>query len=174
MASGLRETVDCERLAQEGETLDRVYALADLPRLQDLLADPDGTIRARFAFQRTETGRAAATVEIEAAAHLVCQRCLSGFPYTVAARSEVEFASSPGDAATCSEAEREPYLMTDGAVRLAELAEEEFLLAAPFAPSCGAPEACGRAPGLGAEEPARAPETVRPFGALRDLLKENR
>jgi uncharacterized metal-binding protein YceD (DUF177 family) len=64
--------------------------------------------------------------------------------------------------------------MTDGAVRLAELAEEEFLLAAPFAPSCGAPEACGRAPGLGAEEPARAPETVRPFGALRDLLKENR
>ncbi|HVC01518.1 MAG TPA: YceD family protein [Steroidobacteraceae bacterium] len=169
MASGLREIVDCERLAREGARLERVYALADLPRLQDLLAEPQGTLRATFAFARTESGRAGVTVEIEAAAQLVCQRCLSMMPYTVAARSEIEFAAA--DAADASSGGREPYALTDGSAALVELAEEEFLLAAPLAPSCSAPGRCGRAPQLGADGPA-GPETVRPFGALRDLLQK--
>lgn len=170
MASGLREIVDCERLAEEGARLERVYALADLPRLQDLLAEPQGTLRATFAFARTESGRAGVTVEIEAAARLVCQRCLSVMPYTVAARSEIEFAAVGGAEAAVSGG-LEPYALTDGSAVLVDLAEEEFLLAAPLAPSCSAPGRCGRAPQLGADG-AAAPETVRPFGALRDLLQK--
>lgn len=171
MARGVRETVDCERLAVQGATIERVYALADLPRLQDLLADREGRLRARFSFSKSATGRAGATVEIEATAQLVCQRCLSGFPYVVAARSEIEFAAD--EAAVTGGEGREPYVLEDGSASLAEIAEEEFLLAVPFAPSCSAPERCGRAPAIDADGGGEAAQDrVRPFGALRELLKK--
>ncbi|HUY83132.1 MAG TPA: YceD family protein [Steroidobacteraceae bacterium] len=170
MASGLRETVDCERLSLEGATLERSYALADLPRLGDLLAARVGRLRAKFEFARDEFGRPGATVEIEAVAELRCQRCLAGFRHVVAARSEVEFAAE--DRPTPSGSGREPYLRSGGGVILAELAEEEFLLAVPLAPSCAAPESCGRAPRLAVSAEPAEPPTLRPFDGLRDLLKK--
>ncbi|HUX73186.1 MAG TPA: YceD family protein [Steroidobacteraceae bacterium] len=171
MARGLPDIVDCGRLALEGVTLDRVYALADLPRMRDLLFAADGTVRARFAFAKTESGRAGATVAVQTVAQLVCQRCLLGFAYPLAARSEIEFTSDPGAVPFCGQ--REPHLLNDGTASLVELAEEELLLALPFAASCAAPRRCGQAPARSVEAqdmPASA-ETVRPFGALRELMK---
>jgi uncharacterized protein len=162
MESGSPDLVDCMLLAERAAALHRVYDLADLPRIQDLLSERSGVLAASFAFYRAESGRAAARVRIEARPTLRCQRCLGGFGVDLHGDSDVEFADS--DSVAAQAPEREFYIVEQGLVAPRELAEEELLLALPIAASCSEPERCGqvrRASG----------ETVRPFGALRDLLK---
>jgi uncharacterized protein len=162
MASGLSDRVDCARLAEDAAVVERVYPLRELSRLQDLLADTRGSVKARFAFSRLEAGRVGASVAVQATAWLVCQRCLQSFELPVAGDSEIEFAISEAEAPQGSP--REIYLMDEGSVSLRELAEEELLLALPVIASCSTPEACGQAP---------APEErQRPFAVLQDLLKK--
>jgi len=172
MARGLRDIVDCERLADEGAVLERVYALADLPRVQDLLADGSGTLRVRFAFAKTESGHAGVTIEANGVAHLACQRCTRTFDFPVAAQSEIEFTTD--QAAESQNSAREPYLLSEGSASLAELAGEELLLALPLVPMCTEPEACGGAQAprefVAAAPPSEA--TRRPFSGLQDLLKK--
>ena len=173
MAGGPPELVDCERLATERATLARDYDLRTLPRLQDLLAGPQGRLHAEFVFERLETGRAGVTVAIDAAPQLVCQRCMEGFELPLQARSQIEFAQARDGGV--ADSPRELYETEQGSVSLRDLAEEELLLALPFAPACAAPERCGRAPGhSGRAAPAATdPETVRPFSALQDLMKKH-
>jgi uncharacterized protein len=162
MPSGLSDRVDCARLAQDAAVLDRRYSLSELSRLQDLLADTDGSVRAHFAFTVLAGGRAGATVAVDAAAHLVCQRCMKGFEFAVDAESEIEFANSEAEAS--ADSPREIYLMEDGFVSLRELAEEELLLALPIVAACDDPQKCSGAP---AQE-----ERSKPFAVLQELLKK--
>lgn len=162
MASGLSDRVDCARLADDAAVLERVYSLSELSRLQDLLADTRGSVKARFAFSRLEAGRVGASVAVQATPRVICQRCLQGFEMAVAGDSEIEFAMSEAQAPPGSP--REIYLTDEGSVSLRELAEEELLLALPVIASCSTPEACGQAP-------ARE-ERQRPFAVLQDLLKK--
>jgi len=178
MAAGLPDLVDCARLAEDAAVLERVYALEELPRLQDLLASPEGEIQARFAFAKASSGRASATVSVQAVPQLVCQRCLQGFAFPVSGGSEVEFTDD--DLAVASGEERELFRTEAGRVSLRDLAEEELLLALPIAAACSTPEKCPRAPGFagdaqGAEDAQDAVESGemrRPFRALRELLKK--
>ena len=162
MASGSTDRVDCARLAEDAAVLERVYPLSELPRLQDLLADARGSVRARFAFSKLAAGRAGATIAVEAAPRLVCQRCLQSFELPLVSDSEIEFAVSEADASV--ESPREIYVMEDGSVSLRDLAEEELLLALPVIAACSTPEDCGRAPS--------PDERQRPFAVLQDLLKK--
>ena len=171
MAGGPQDLVDSERLAAERSTLHRVYELGQLPRLKDLLADPAGSLTARFDFGRAQTGRCAVSVAIEACPRLVCQRCMEAYEFPVVAQTEVEIASEP--TLVGADPLEEVLTSAEGLISLRELAEEELLLALPLVPACSSPEACGRAPALGELKGAApvAQETVRPFAALHDLLK---
>ncbi len=162
MASGLPDRVDCERMAADAAVLERAYPLSELSRLQDLLADTRGSLKARFAFSRLEAGRIGATVAVQANPRLVCQRCLQVFDLPVSGESEIEFVRSETEAP--AESPREVYLMDEGSVSLRQLAEEELLLALPVIASCSKPEACGRAPTPDVRQ--------RPFAVLQDLLKK--
>ncbi len=172
MAVGLPDLVDCARMAEDAAVLERVYRLSDLPRLQDLLAEPAGELRARFAFAKTTSGRAGASVAVRAVPQLVCQRCMQAFAFPVDAGSEVEFASNEDVAASDSEGEFFPC--ESGRVSLRALAEEELLLALPIAAACSTPQSCGNAPPLAgeAEGPEVSGEMRRPFSVLQDLLKK--
>lgn len=172
MATGLPDLVDCARLAEDAAVLERTYELRSLPRLADVLADPSGVVRARFAFSKTPSGHAAARVTVRAQPQLVCQRCMQGFGFAVDGGSEVEFAP---DESAATDSDREPVRVVDGLVSLKDLAEEELLLALPVAPACSNPESCGRAPGLDAEHRGSEQEPGamrRPFSGLKDLLKK--
>lgn len=162
MAAGLPDRIDCTRLAADGATLEREYELASLPRLQDLLADTAGSAQARFRF-RTVAARPAASVSVEAALRLVCQRCLKEFALQVDSTSEIEFADN--EDSDPAFADDEVYVMDHGMISLKDLAEEELLLAVPVVPTHGSPEACGAA-----TDTVQA--TTRPFAALQDLLKK--
>jgi uncharacterized protein len=163
MAAGLPDQVDCERLADDKAVLQRVYALRELPRLQDLLADDQGNVNASFAFARVGPGRAGATVRVVAQPHLLCQRCLQSSPFAIDGQSEIEFADN--EDATPVDPEREIYVMVRGRVSLRDLVEEELLLAIPPIAACATPETCGTAP-------TREQERPRPLAVLRDLLKK--
>jgi uncharacterized protein len=173
MAGGPPDLVDCERLAAERGRLERIYELGQLPRLQDLLADPCGRLRAEFEFRKAQSGRSAAVVVIEARPRLVCQRCLESFDIPVTARGEVEFVADVQADALGSQSD--VYRSDQGLVSLRELAEEELLLALPLVPACGSPGECGKAPDFGGLEDAApvAQQSVRPFAALQDLLKKH-
>src|SRR5271167_1255872 len=162
MAAGLPDLVDYVRLAEDAAVLERVYALGELPRLQDLLAEPGGTLHARFAFAKAPSGRAGAGVAIRAAPQLMCQRCLQGFAFPVSGGSEVEFTNDEETAA--SDTEREYFRVDGGMVSLRDLAEEELLLALPVAAACSTPQSCGHAPSLAgdAARPEASDETRRP------------
>ena len=172
MAAGLTDLVDCERLAEESAVLEREYELSELPRLQELLAEPWGTISATYAFAKLGAGRVGAAVTVRSCPQLVCQRCLQGFGVELESGSDVEFATS--DVPEDADSARELFRIKEGLVSLRELAEEELLLALPFAPVCDTPLTCGRAPSYANGEAARdvAGEMRRPFSALQDLLKK--
>jgi uncharacterized protein len=172
MAAGLPDLVDCSQLAAAAAVVERVYELGELQRLSDLIADPRGTVSARFEFAKLGSGRPGAEVTVHAAPILICQRCMQDFALPVNGGSELEFAAN--DAMDAAESARELVEMKNGLVSLRELAEEELLLALPIAPACNTPMTCGKAP---ADAIAMAPagaqhEMRRPFGALKDLLKK--
>ena len=171
MAPALPDRVDSARLADERTVLERVYSLGEMPRLQDLLAEAQGSVRARFAFAKVDSGRAVATVAIEANPQLVCQRCLQGFAFAAAGSSEIEF-SNGGDVDSAN-SQREVYATDEGWVSLRELAEEELLLALPIV-AMHAPRACGLAPTYEGAGEIRdlSGDRSRPFTALQDLLKK--
>jgi uncharacterized protein len=172
MAPGLPDRVDCAQLADDAVVLERVYALSEMPRLQDVLADARGSVRANFAFANADSGRAGATVSVEGCPHLICQRCLQGFAYAAAGCSEIEFLN--GSAASAQDSQREFYVTDEGLVSLRGLAEEELLLALPLVAVCSTPQTCGRAPAYetGEERAGVSSDRTRPFTALQDLLKK--
>ena len=172
MAPGLPDRVDCADLADHAAVLERSYPLGEMPRLQDLLADARGFVRASFVFAKVDSGRAGATVAVEATPQLVCQRCLQGFAFKIAGSSEIEFASGLDAGATDSQ--REVYAMDEGRVSLRDLAEEELLLALPIVAACSTPQTCGRAPACEAvgETGDIADDRSRPFAVLQNLLKK--
>jgi uncharacterized protein len=166
MAPGLPDRVDFAQLADDAAVLERDYPLDEMLRLQDVLADARGSVRARFAFANVALGRAGVTVAVEAAPQLVCQRCLESFAFAVAARSEIEFSIGLGAAeVAAADSQREIYAMDDGRVSLRELAEEELLLALPIVPMHAA-QNCGPI-----SQDIRDGQS-RPFAALQTLLKK--
>src|ERR1700686_4712636 len=112
MAPALPDRVDSAHLANESMVLERVYPLGEMRRLQELLADARGSVRAKFAFAKVDSGRAGATVVVEATPQLVCQRCLQGFAYAAAGSSEIEFLSDSDEGAANSQ--REVYATHEG------------------------------------------------------------
>ena len=174
MAPGLPDRVDFAQLAGDAAVLERVYPLDEMPRLQDLLADARGSVRASFAFSNVASSRAGVTVAVEAVPQLVCQRCLEGFAFAVACRSEIEFSLGLGAAgAAAAGSQREIFWTTEGRISLRELAEEELLLALPIVPM-HAPQSCGWIqPYEAVDENQDIPgEQSRPFAALQNLLKK--
>jgi uncharacterized protein len=172
MAAGLTDLVNCTRLAEDSAVLERNYELSELPRLKDLLAKPQGSVKATFAFAKLASGGAGATVAVHSTPVLVCQRCMQGFGFALDSSSDVEFATS--EAPESADSERELFRVVDGLVSLRDLAEEELLLALPIAPACETPLTCGRAPSYASGDESRdvAGEMRRPFSALQDLLKK--
>jgi uncharacterized protein len=166
------DLVDCARLAEEAAMLERVYELGELNRLKDLLVEPQGTLRASFAFTKLASGRPGAEVTVRATPLLVCQRCMQGFALSAVGDSKIEFAAD--EEPQSADSEREFFRMENGLVSLRELAEEELLLALPIAPACSTPLTCGRAPNYatGDEQGDVVDDMRRPFSALQDLLKK--
>lgn len=183
MAKALADPVDVGSLAVRADEFVRehalVYAVADLPRLVESLVKPPagdwGRVTAEFRFH-TVDGQAAASVHVHASVWLVCQRCLNDYLQPIESESRVVFV--PGDAESADVREDyEAFAAPHGRARLADLVEDECLLALPLVPMHASAAECV-AQAETADEIAPPPaddvaktEVQRPFADLRDLLK---
>lgn len=156
--------VDSLELARQGRKLAGSFAVAQLRRVVDALADEVGSVAFELSGMRDEEGKNWLTLRVTGDLNLRCQRCLSSLPYPLAIDSRLMLVA-PGeewpdeelvdDGTDAIEADRELGVLL--------LVEDEVLLALPVAPRhdvCGLPVAT---------EVERKPS---PFAALA-RLKDN-
>jgi len=133
MNAALPETVDAWRMVQARRSFQGSIPLAALSRLRGSLASAEGAVTYDIEFGKNELGVANVWVRAEAGLPLTCQRSLEPFvlPVQVDARlglieSEAEESGLP--------AGFEPLLVDNGQLRLADVVEDELILALPVVP----------------------------------------
>ena len=151
-----------------------------MPRLEALLGEEQGSktaeFEARFAFDRQ--GLVTIDVTVRTDLQLVCQRSLEPYTEQVDRRSMLVVIESVSDQEELPE-HYEPVLVDDKRLALAELVEEELLLAVPQVPRNPELEDEAGEIELSADvtvEQSSAQEkeqTHRPFEELAGLMKQS-
>lgn len=119
----------------EGRSVEGRVALADLPRLRDVLAGPAGEVSYAIVGKRDERGRWCLEVSIRARPVLVCQRCLKDCEQDVGHVSNVLLARDDAEAAQWDIEDAGAEVMVVGdELDIVDLVEQELLLALPYAP----------------------------------------
>ena len=167
MSQALPETVDAWRMVQARRRFEGKLPLAALTRLKADLAVAEGDVEFGLEFDRDEVGVAFLHVRADAILPLTCQRTLDRFDFPVHVDSRLGLIAHEADEAGLPEG-YEPLLTADGVLRLADVVEDELILAVPPIPVKPGTEQVERSWGDAAdesEEPARA----NPFGALKKM-----
>ena len=151
-------------MVQAQRSFEGKLPLAAMSRLRDSLANREGEVAYAIEFGKDEIGVAHMCVRADATLPLMCQRTLEvfGLPVHVDATlglitREEDEAALPGN--------YEPLLTTDGQIKLADVIEDELILALPVVPL--KPDAPARV-WSDTEEPQEEPQ-VNPFAALKKM-----
>jgi uncharacterized protein len=157
----LKRISDSFAFARDGRVLEGTLAVSSLERLHDLLAEVSGELVFRITGCKGERGQFMLQLEVSGVLLLACQRCLEAIPFELDVDSLLELI--PADAELSQEEledDTRDFLPVAGELEVAELVEDEVLLALPVAPRherCGLPGA------------ADAGERINPFAALTGL-----
>ena len=171
MSAELPEVLDAWRMVAARRGFEGTLPLSSMSRLRDSLCDDVGEVRYEIGFDRDALQVPYVELRIQAALPLVCQRSLKPFlqPVQVEQRLALLPADTDLDAAEAGLPEGYEALPVpaDGALRLAELVEDELILAVPVVAISPGSEA------LAQEWPATAEELqeASPFAALAALKK---
>jgi uncharacterized protein len=158
-SSRLPALIDPIQLAERGARLDGELALKAMPRLAAGCASDQGHVQVALVFECSEkrdlyrmVGRITARLSVS------CQRCLEPMALTLMVTPHVQFARV-GD--RVAGAEDEEVIEVVKPLSLAELLEDELLLAMPMVPMHELAECPAR------ERVASAAHTGHPFAALK-------
>ena len=160
-SSRLKRITDAFVFAREGWVLNGTFAVSSLERLHDLLVDVSGDVS--FQIQGFKGGRGELLLQLQVTGFLplACQRCLEVVPFELDVDSLLEVIPEGADMSQDElEDDTRDFLPVAGELNVAELVEDEILLALPVAPrheKCGLPGA------------ADAGERINPFDALAGL-----
>lgn len=153
--------IDSFAFARNGRVLEGTLAVSDLERLHDLLAEVEGEVRFRVQGVKGEQGQAQLRLTASATLPLACQRCLGAIDVAVEVDSLLELVPEGAELSQDElEDDSKDFLPVAGELDVAELVEDEVLLALPVAPrheKCSLP---------GATE---AGERISPFAVLAGL-----
>jgi uncharacterized protein len=163
MSLPVNESLNSSRLAEQAAVVTGSIAIAAMPRLEQLSAEPKGEASYTLSFHENGAERPAVDGAIEATLVLICQRCMESFEQPLSAQVHVELLNDPEE--QVRDADYEPFA-PEGKLTIAELVENELLLLVPIAPVhpygvCGIAEQFEAKP-----EDSRRPS---PFAALKDL-----
>lgn len=163
-ANVLPAQIDPIRLAEEGIRLQGSVSTREMRRLPLTAAS---AIDIDFEFFKAAPGRFEMRGRLRAAVTLTCQRCLAPMPWLIDAAPQLRFFRN--EAAVATNADEVEAVTVTGPVRLAELVEDELLLALPMIPLHAAGSDCAAAPvaDKGADKP-------HPFAALAKLKTQKR
>ncbi|MCC5856827.1 MAG: DUF177 domain-containing protein [Ectothiorhodospiraceae bacterium] len=172
-ARPLPVTIDVLKLVDRGQELAGSLALRRMPRLCEALVDDAGEAHLVLVFERDQARRATVTGSVRASVALACQRCLQPMPLTLEARVALAVCLSEEEAAALPD-DYDPLLLEETPQRLAELVEDELILALPAlarhedTPDC---EPVSVTIGASAVEQGGEGRRPNPFAVL-DVLKK--
>jgi DUF177 domain-containing protein len=132
MSSGLPEFLDLARVTRQPlERAGRIRIDA-MPRLSAALSDGSGDAQVELLARDDGSGRIVVQGAVEAELKLICQRCLKPMPQHVSANFRLAWVRNEAEAAAMQDETSDPLLSADGRIKLAELVEDELLLALPI------------------------------------------
>jgi uncharacterized protein len=155
-----------DRISAKPQTWEGTFTPADLERLQDSLAGPEGELRYRITAALDAGRRKVVSCIIEGFVFLTCQASLEAFRHAISISDRLVLvdteAELPGIA---EESDAEDYLVADEPPDIRDLVEDAVLLSLPMVP---------RKPGLGEAAGAGGEGVGResPFAALADLKRK--
>ena len=156
-------------LADDDRQVELAVPFANFARLAPLLVSHGGMATGRIAFSRAQ-GRIIADVTLEARPEVRCQRCLGSMSLPIRSQSRVALVASESEVDAVPP-ELEVALAPEGRMRLADLFEEELMLAVPGSPR-HAEGQCPASAGQDVAEEIDGP-VQKPFADLRRLLKND-
>ena len=133
MSREFPDFIDPWRAADGGRRIGGTIPLARLKRLRPLLASDEGEASFDMQFGFDQQRRATVKLEVSAPLKLICQRTLEPYVEPVTQRSVLQIIGDPAEQALLS-AEEEFVLVEDGPLSVANLIEDELLLAVPAVP----------------------------------------
>ena len=163
MIESIATPVDFWRLAASRRRFEGVLALRQLRRLQSVLVDAEGECGFSLQFD-CESALQLATVDVTVSAQLPlrCQRSLARFLFPVSVRQTLGLIRNDSEEARLA-AGHEPLLVPpDGCLSLANVIEDELLLAVPIVPIAPGSALCQ--PNVDEDVPH-----TRPFAVLANL-----
>jgi uncharacterized protein len=167
--SRVPEVLDAWRMVVARRSFEGSLPLASLPRLRDALCEPEGQVGYRIGFDRDSLGIPYAELHIATELPLQCQRSMQRFLLPVDVVQRLGLIRDEADEAALPEGYEPLLVPEDGAVRPAELVEDELILALPVVPLAPGSEPLEHEWSPPEEEAAKA----GPFAALAALKKKD-
>ncbi|TDJ17606.1 MAG: hypothetical protein E2O65_07715 [Gammaproteobacteria bacterium] len=130
MSKALPEQLYPLRLARHGESLAASVATEQMPRLAEMLLERAGRADFELHFGHDDGGQACVLGRIEAKLTVLCQRCLEPMDITVERQVRLALVADDAEAAQ-ADAGYDPLLVADRPISLADLLEDELILAMP-------------------------------------------
>lgn len=141
----MKRISDSFAFARDGRVLEGTLAVAELERLHDLVTDVDGELAYRIEGKKGGLGQPMLHLQVSGVLLLICQRCLEAIHFTVDVDSLLELVAEGSELSQDElEDDTRDFLPVAGELKVADLVEDEVLLALPVAPrheKCGLPGA---------------------------------
>jgi uncharacterized protein len=170
MSSPFPDLLDPWRAVDKCLVYAGILPLSNMSRLRGLLLDATGDVTFRLAFQRDEGRRAILHCETATTLKLRCQRCLDGLDHRIVTDTSLALVSGAAEERLLPES-YDPLPVSSGPIRLADLVEDELLLALPQIPM-HEPDVCGAV--VGGQGASQGPvDRDRPFAVLAGLGREH-
>lgn len=164
MIERLPLVIDPLRLAEAGSRFQGQLELARLQRLAPALQQAQGKVEVEIEFGRDDLHIAYLSGRLQTRLALVCQRCLQPVAWPVDASFALGLVTT--DQAAEQLPENYEPLMVSGDMALADIIEDELILAVPLVPMHARAECQARDPGAGRQE-----KDSHPFAALARLKR---
>lgn len=163
---GHRSLIDGFEFAAAGAKQQGALPLSSFPRLGDLLVSDAGQAAYAVEGVRDAWGRPSLEVKVQATLQVRCQRCLEPMALEVDTESLLVLAATQAEIEADVVGPDAPDRVVAGKdMPLADLVEDELILALPYAPRH---ESCTAAQGTQVEK--RVETKSSPFAGLKDLL----
>lgn len=168
MQTQLPETLNFVRQVELNRTIEGVYPIARLARLQEVLHGDEGYITAKLEFGHS-VGFACFKGKVSAKLLVECQRCLKPMETEITGSFKFALVSSEEEFELLPE-EFEPYLLEGDEQSVIDLLEDELLLGLPMV--LAHDSACSEFM-LEQEKVIKAEkEAAHPFAALKSLKED--
>jgi len=128
-----RPFIDSLDFAQSGKQIDAEVPFAELPRLLDVLDNPQGILRYTVQGGLDKLGNPVLDISMSGCCQLRCQRCLQGMDYAIQHDARLVLCDQAGLDEQDDEEEFD-RILADAHLDVLALLEEEILLSLPIAP----------------------------------------